>query len=128
MQAEAGIPLRNSRNVADKRLAKVPGYPVSKDPGQAVPRRLDHLAGQESRLTVAFLRNRMSQELIAQLIEFMPDTLQAVHILKNNRGDTLTGQIEYMLRTHPDMQTLAKRRGIEWQQRRGRGQKTARNA
>lgn len=128
MQAEAGIPLRSLRNVADKRLAKVRGYPVSKYPGQAVPRRLDHLAGQESRLTVAFLRNRMSQELIAQLIEFMPDTLQAVHILKNNRGDTLTGQIEYMLRTHPDMQTLAKRRGIEWQQRRGRGQKTARNA
>jgi len=120
--------LRNLRKVADKRLAEVRGYPVSKDPLQSVPRRLDHLAGQESRLTVAFLRNLMSQELIAQLIEFMPDTLQAVHILKNNRGNTLTGQIEYMLRTHPDMQTLAKRRGIEWQQRRGRGQKTAREA
>jgi len=70
----------------------------------------------------------MPQDMIAQLIEFMPDTLQAVHILKNARGDTFTGQIEYLLRTHPDMQTLAKRRGIEWQQRRGRGQKTARNA
>ena len=56
MQVEARILLRNLRKVADKRLAEVRGYPVSKDSGQAVPRSLGRLAVQETRLTVAFFK------------------------------------------------------------------------
>jgi hypothetical protein len=65
--------------------------------------------------------NNTKTPMIRKMLEMMPDTVAAIEHLRESRGYTFTGQLEYLLRTHPDMQRLAVRAGIEWEPRNGRG-------
>lgn len=59
--------------------------------------------------------------LIRKMLEMMPDTVAGIEHLMQGRGYTFTGQVEYLLRTHPEMQRLAVRTGVSWESRNGRG-------
>ena len=65
--------------------------------------------------------NNTKTPMVRKMIEMMPDTVAAIERLRESRGYTFTGQLEYLLRTHPDMQRVAVRAGIEWESRNGRG-------
>ena len=65
--------------------------------------------------------NNTKTPMIRKMIEMMPDTVAGIENLMQSRGYTFTGQVEYLLRTHPDMQRVAVRSGIEWESRNGRG-------
>ena len=67
------------------------------------------------------IMNNTKTPMIRKMLEMMPDTVAAIEHLRESRGYTFTGQLEYLLRTHPDMQRLAVRAGIEWESRNGRG-------
>ena len=65
--------------------------------------------------------NNTETPMIRKMMEMMPDTVAGIEHLMQSRGYTFTGQVEYLLRTHPDMQRFAARAGIEWESRNGRG-------
>lgn len=67
------------------------------------------------------IMNNTKTPMVRKMIEMMPDTVAAIEHLRESRGYTFTGQLEHLLRTHPDMQRVAVRSGIEWESRNGRG-------